>query len=344
MAMDAAGVTIRCYPTPPGDVVLGSSAAMNEVRHKLEKVACSDVPVLIRGEAGSGKEILARLIHRRYPGETTPFHKVVPVGREGWRKSASFVVPRDRANGNGHHYHGVPGRPPCVGSLFFEEIAELNLVSQRKLAHLLQDDRFHGNGLSEYAPSLLRIICSTNHDIEREMRMGDFREDLFYAVNIVSLQLPSLRSRREDIPGLAHYFWHFYRDEFGSDAPSPSPKLVEAFQRYDWPGNIRELSNVMKRYVLWGCEGKIVDELASSAFQPTVRKPSTPGATSLKKLSRQEAQEVERKIIVRTLRETQWNRKRAARALNISYRALLYKIKEAGLTPERSFAEQEREL
>lgn len=346
MAIDAAGVTICHWPTPPENVVLGSSAVMSEVRNQLEKVACSDVPVLICGEAGSGKEILARLIHRRYPGETTPFHKVVPAGGEGWRKSASFVVPRDNdngnGNGNGYHHHSVPGRPPCIGSLFFEEIAELNFVSQRKLAHLLHDDRFHGNGLPEHASSLLRIICSTKHDIEQEMRKGNFREDLFYSVNIVSLRLPSLRSRREDIPGLAHYFWQCYREELGSDAPKPSTRLVETFQGHDWPGNIREFSNVMKRYALCGSEEKIIDELAAPTSQPRVCKPSAPRAVSLKSLSRQEAREVERKLIARTLRETQWNRKQAARALNISYRALLYKIKEAGLMPKQSVAKQER--
>lgn len=341
--MDAAGVTICHWPTPPENVVLGGSVAMREVRDKLEKIACSDVPVLICGEAGSGKEILARLIHKRYPGETTPFHKVIPAGEEGWRKSASFVVPRDNDNGHGHHHHSVPERLPCIGSLFFEEIAELNFVSQRKLAHLLHDDRFHGNGFPGHAPSLLRIICSTRHNLEQEMHMGRFREDLFYSVNIVSLRLPSLRSRLEDIPKLAHYFWQCYQEEFGSDAPRPSPRLVETFQSYDWPGNIRELSNVMKRYVLSGSEGELFDEFAASSFQPTVRKPNAPMAVSLKSLSRQEAREIERNIIAKTLRETQWNRKQAARALNISYRALLYKIKEAGLMPNRSVAKQERE-
>ena len=343
MAADIAGVTIRYQVLPPEEVILGRSAAMSEVRDKLERVACTDVPVLIRGEAGSGKEILARLIHGRYPGATTPFHKVIPAGQDGWRKSSTLVLPRDKANGNGHHYHGVPGRLACVGSLFFEEIAELNFVSQRKLTHLLHDDRLHGNGLSEYSPSLLRMICSTKHDIEREMSMGNFREDLFYSVNIVSLSLPPLRSRRQDIPGLAQYFWECYGDEFGSDAPRPSFRLVEALQAHDWPGNIRELANVMKRYVLSGCEGKIVDELASSASQPAAHKPPAERGVSLKSLSKQEAQEVERKILFRTLCETQWNRKRAARALNISYRTLLYKIKEAGLPPQQTVAKRERE-
>jgi two-component system, NtrC family, response regulator AtoC len=343
VAADFAGDTIRYGYLPPEEVILGRSAAMSEVRDKLERVACTDIPVLIRGEAGSGKEILARLIHSRYPGETTPFHKVTPAGRDGWRKSASFVIPRDETNGNGHHHHSVPGRPACIGSLFFEEIAELNFVSQRKLAHLLHGDRLPDNGATEYAPSLLRMICSTRHDIEREMRLGNFRQDLFYSINTVSLRLPPLRSRSEDIPGLARHFWECYRNEFGSDAPSPSFRLIEALVSYDWPGNIREFANVMKRYALLGSEEKIVGDLAARACQPAARETAAARGVSLKSLARQQAQEVERGLILRTLRETQWNRKRAAHALNISYRSLLYKIKEAGLPPKRVFVKRERQ-
>jgi DNA-binding NtrC family response regulator len=293
VATDNAGVTTRSGLLPPEEMILGSSPVMNEIRGKIEKIAGTGVPVLIRGEAGSGKEILARLIHKRYPGETTPFHKVIPAGGDGWRKSASLVVPRDEANGNGHaHQLSAPGRLACIGSLFFEEIAELDFVSQGKLTHLLHDDYFPGNGLSEYSPSLLRIICSTRHDIEREMKMGNFREDLFYSVNVVSLSLPPLRSRREDIPALAQYFWECHQNEFGSDARRPSFRLVETLQEHCWPGNIRELANVMKRYALLASEEKIVDELAAFSCQQAAQKLSGAGSVGLKSLARQEAHEV----------------------------------------------------
>lgn len=340
VAADNAGVTIRYGLMPPEEVILGKSAAMSEVRHKLDKLACTDLPVLIRGEAGSGKEILARLIHRKYPGETTPFHKVVPTGQDGWRKSDTFVVSRDRTNGNGHQHQSALGRLACVGSLFFEEIAELNFASQRKLTHLLHDDRLHDNGVSEYSSPLLRIICSTKHDIEREMRKGSFREDLFYSVNAFSVCLPPLRSRREDIPGLVLYFWECYGQEFGSDTAEPSLQLVEALQAHDWPGNIRELANAMKRYVLLGSDKKIIDDLAG---QSMARKARATIDVSSGEIARQEGPAIERNTILQTLRESQWDRKRAARVLNISYRSLLYKIKEAGLPSFQVLAKRERQ-
>lgn len=328
---------------PPDEVILGRSVAMNDVRNKLKKVACTDVPVLIRGEAGTGKEMLARLIHRMYPGETTPFHKVIPAGQDGWRKVDSFVAPRDKVNGNGHAHHNLPGKPACIGSLFFEEIAELNFASQRKLAHLLHDDRSIGHSLSEYCPSLLRMICATRHDIETKMTEGNFREDLFYSVNVVSLYLPSLRSRREDIPTLVEYFWESYRKQFDSSVPRPSGKLMEVLQTYGWPGNMRELADVMKQYVQSSSEKKIVNYLAASASPSLGSKPCRVTATPIGNLAKQDSQEIERKIIFRTLQETRWNRKRAARALNISYRTLLYKIKEAGLPSKSEVVKRERQ-
>lgn len=337
---DNGGVTTRYRHLPPERVIFGTSRAMNEVREKLERVACTDIPILIRGEAGSGKEILARLVHKRYPGETAPFHRVMPAGQDGWRKSASFALPRDESNPDDNHHEVFAGKPTCIGSLFFDEVAELNSASQRSLAHLLHDDGSVGMARVGYAPPLFRVICSTKHDIDREMGLGRFREDLFYSINIVSLHLPPLRTRREDIPLLLQYFWDCYRNEFGSDTCPLSSRLTEAFQEHDWPGNIRELANMMKRYVLLGSEEAIVSELARKADHLPTARPRSDGRVSLKSLARQEAHELERKIILKTLREANWNRKQAARALNISYRTLLYKIKEAGVPPKRITAKR----
>jgi two-component system, NtrC family, response regulator AtoC len=339
-------VTTRYGLLPPDPVILGASTAMKEVRDKLEKIAYTDVPVLIRGEAGSGKEVLARLIHKKYPGEFTPFHKVSPAGRAGWRKSASFVLSQEEVNdgnGNGHHLEEGPGKPGCIGTLFFDEVAELNSASQRNLAQLLHDDRPPGMGPSDYPPPLFRVICGTRHDLEREMSLGNFREDLFYSINIVSLSIPPLRARLDDIPGLAWYFWEIYQGELGSGTPAPSTRLVDVLQGYDWPGNIRELAGVMKRYVLLGSGDKVVEDLATKTSLPAGCGASSTRGISLKKLAKQEAQELERKIIFKTLREKQWNRKQAARALNISYRTLLYKIKEAGLPPKRIVVKREKQ-
>ncbi|HET7214141.1 MAG TPA: sigma 54-interacting transcriptional regulator [Terriglobia bacterium] len=340
-------VTSRNGFLPPEESILGASSAMNEVREKLEKIAYTDVAVLIRGEVGSGKEVLARLIHKKYPGEETPFHKVTPAGRAGWRQSASFMTPCEEvksAGENGHEARGSTASPGCIGTLFFDEVAELNSASQRTLAQLLYDDKLPGVDTSDYAPPLFRIICSTRHDLDRAVSLRSFREDLFYSINIVSLCLPPLRARREDIPGLAMYFWETYREELGSIAPAPSDSLIDALEAYDWPGNIREFASVMRSYVLWGSVGEIIDELAArGAPAPApAHNNSAARGVSLKRLAKQRVREVERKIIFKTLSETQWNRRRAARALNISYRTLLYKIKEAGVPPKRITVKRER--
>jgi two-component system, NtrC family, response regulator AtoC len=345
VAEEMTAVTTNNGFLPPESVILGASSAMREVRDKLEKIAYTDVPVLIRGEAGSGKEVLARLIHKKYPGEFTPFHKVSPAGRAGWRKSASFVLSQEEVNGgngNGHRFQEDPGRPGCIGTLFFDEVAELNSASQRNLTQLLYDDRPPGSGLSDYPPPLFRVVCSTRHDLEREMSLGNFREDLFYSINIVSLPLPPLRARRDDIPGLALYLWESFQEELGSSTPAPSTRLVDVLQGYDWPGNIRELAGVMKRYILLGSGDRIIEDLAAKTSHSAGCRISSTRGISLKKLAKQEAQELERKIIFKTLRETQWNRKQAARALNISYRTLLYKIKEAGVPPKRIVVKREK--
>lgn len=338
-------VTTQNGPLPPEEAILGASSAMNEVRDRLEKIAYADVPVLIRGEAGSGKEILARLIHKKYPGEATPFHKVSPAGRAGWSKLDSFMTPcvgGRSGDAYGHELRGFTTSPGFIGTLFFDEVAELNSASQRTLAQLLYDDKLPGVGISGYAPPLFRIICSTRHDLDRAMSLRSFREDLFYSINTVSLYLPPLRARREDIPGLVTYFWESYREELGSTAPVPSDNLVDALQAYDWPGNIRELAGMMRRYVLLGSGDEIIGELAARATPAPAHNNFAARGTSLKRLAKQEVREVERKIIFKTLSETQWNRKRAARALNISYRTLLYKIKEAGVPPKRIIVKRER--
>lgn len=342
VAEDIPDATIRNKPLPSEEVFFGTSKAMEELRMRLERVACTDVPILIRGEAGSGKEMLAKLIHRRYPGEKTPFYKLTPAGHEGWRKSTSFVLPGDRPNSDGRDFHAVPENLTCIGSLFFEEIAELDSVSQRRLVRMLHDDQPLSMDAAHYAPSLYRVICSTRHDIERQIGVGNFREDLFYSINVVSLYMPSLRERSEDIPGLVQYLWYCCREELCHDVPEPSRKLIDAFQEYAWPGNIRELANLTRRYVLLGSEEMIVRELTAKTHKPPPTNLEADRRVSLKSLARHEVREVERKIILNTLRETRWNRKKAARALKISYRTLLYKIKEAGVPPKRDASTQEK--
>lgn len=342
MAQIISDATMRNSHFPPEEVILGTSSAMEEVRRSLERVACTNVPILIRGEAGSGKEILARLIHRRYPGETGLFHKVAPGDQNQWRKSASVVLPEEVSKAEDRHLQSMPAKHACLGSLFFEEVAELNAALQRRLVRLLRDDRTSGMDVGDYTPGVFRVICSTKHDIEQEMKKGSFREDLFYSINIVTLCVPPLRDRREDIPALAHYLWQRCREEFISDIQPPSAQLIKVFQKYDWPGNIRELDNMVKRYVLFGSEEKIILELTTRTHQPPAQELPSGTGISLKRLAKQETQKLERNIILETLRATKWNRKQTARALKISYRTLLYKMKEAGVPPKRIAAKREK--
>lgn len=326
---------------PPEHLILGNSRAMSEVRAKFERLASTDIPVMIRGEAGTGKEILARFIHKRYPGEETPLHKVTPAGRNGWRRSATFVSLPGRSV-RGRPEKNIDGATGCIGTLFFDEVADLNAASQRILCQLLQDGWPAPLASPNCVSPLFRVICSTRRDLEQEMKVGQFNRELFYSIHIVTLYLPPLRARSEDIPPLARYFWQSYQDEFESSTPEPSSAFLAALQEHDWPGNIRELAQVMKRYVLMGSEQTAIEELKRDGHHYPALSASAGCGISLKSLAREEARQLERRVIFNTLRETQWNRRKTARALNISYRSLLYKIKEAGLPPKRTDVHREK--
>jgi DNA-binding NtrC family response regulator len=185
----------------------------------------------------------------------------------------------------------------------------------------------HGNGVQ------VRVLCTTNRILEREVQKGNFRGDLFYLLNVVSFRVPPLRERKEDIPALADYFVRFYSDRFSSPAPPLNDPLLKTLVEHDWPGNIRELENVMKRYVILGTPESITTMKPSTTAQAEGFSFDVPenGAIHLKELKRQAIRELEAKVISRALRESRWNRKRAARTLNISYRSLLGKLRAAGL-------------
>jgi len=201
---------------------------------------------------------------------------------------------------------------------------------------LLQDGQFCRIGAQEDKKVEVRIVCATNRILEAEIESGTFRQDLFYRINVVNLQLPPLRDRRGDVEDLINYFLEYYNRKYNCRARPLSTELVGVLQKYHWPGNIRELENMMKRYVILGSEEVITSELVAhepESFNPEL---DFDGPISLKKLTRQAVRDLERKVILKVLQANHWNRKRAARALSISYRALLYKIREAGLPPNRS--------
>lgn len=326
---------------PPTAVIFGRSETMRRMGQKVERVAATDVPLLIQGEHGTGKEILAKFIHWTSPCRNGSFVKVnCPAIPATLIESELFGYEKGSFTGA---YTMKPGRVESAnrGTLFLDEIAELEPALQAKLLQLLQDGQFCRIGSQENKQAEVRVICATNRQLEQEIEARHFREDLFFRINVVSLQLPPLRERREDIPDLMNYFFEVYQREYNREAQRPSSHLVRLLQTCDWPGNIRQLENLMKRYVILGSEEAISSELSFGGR--TESEPEIPldGSISLKNIIRQTVTELERKIILKALQENHWNRKLAARRLKISYRALLYKIKQAGLPPKRmTFSEQ----
>ncbi len=323
---------------PPDSVVFGRSPAMEVVRLKIRKVAGTNVPVLIQGESGTGKEVLARLLHFQAPWSDGPWVKVCcPAIPSTLLESELFGYERGAFTGA---YGMKPGRVELAnrGTLFLDEISELDMGLQAKLLQLLQDGQFSRIGAQEDKRVEVRIVCATNRNLDKEIAAGAFRLDLFYRVNVLDMQLPPLRERREDIPDLVNYFLETHGAMFKCTPRPISSSLMHALKAYDWPGNIRQLENLVKRYVIMGTEEEVVRDLvasrpsSTSTFEPQI---PADGPISLKEITQQAVTEIERKVILRTLIAHNWNRKRAARALSISYRSLLYKIRDAGLsTPD----------
>jgi two-component system response regulator AtoC len=320
---------------PPEAVVFGSSDTMNALRDRLGKVAGANVPVLIHGESGTGKDIIARMVHSLSPWKSGPFVKVnCPAIPGTLLESELFGYERGAFTGA---YGSKPGRVEMAhrGTLFLDEISELDMSLQSKLLQLLQDGQFCRIGAQADKKVEVRIVCATNRKLEEEIENGTFRQDLFYRINVVNLFMPPLRERRNDIENLANYFLDYYNRKYNCRAKPISPELTEVLQKYHWPGNIRELENLIKRYVILGSEDVISSDLQPRDPDLLTTEINFDGPISLKKLTRQATRALERKIILKVLHNHHWNRKQAARTLNISYRALLYKIRDAGLPPNR---------
>ncbi|HVI09138.1 MAG TPA: sigma-54 dependent transcriptional regulator [Candidatus Binatia bacterium] len=321
---------------PPESVIFGSTEAMRALRERMGKLAGANVPVLIQGESGTGKDIIARMIHASSPWKSGPWVKVnCPAIPGTLLESELFGYEKGAFTGA---YGSKPGRVEMAhrGTLFLDEISELDMALQSKLLQLLQDGQFCRIGAQEDKKVEVRVVCATNRKLEEEIANGGFRADLFYRINVVNLHMPALRERAADIPQLVHYFLEYYNRKFNARAHPLSPELMNALRKYHWPGNVRELENLMKRYVILGNEDAIAGDLRPPAQDFFSADIPVDGPLSLKKITRQAVHELERKIILKVLQHHHWNRKQAARALNISYRALLYKIRDAGLPSNRT--------
>lgn len=321
---------------PPESIVFGHSEAMNSVRDRLTKLAGANVPVLIQGESGTGKDIIARMIHAASPWRNGPWVKVnCPAIPGTLLESELFGYEKGAFTGA---YGVKPGRVEMAhrGTLFLDEISELDMPLQSKLLQLLQDGQFCRIGAQEDKKVEVRVVCATNRKLEQEVENGTFRSDLFYRINVVNLHLPPLRERAADIPALVAYFLDYHNRKYNCRAKPLSNEMMTVLRKYHWPGNIRELENLIKRYVILGSEDVITADLAprnTDFFNPDI---PLDGPISLKKLTRQAVRELERKVILKVLQNHHWNRKQTARSLSISYRALLYKIRDAGLPSNRT--------
>src|ERR1700688_3058297 len=237
---------------PPDSVVFGSTDAMRALRERLAKIAGANVPVLIQGESGTGKDIIARMIHTASPWKSGPFVKVnCPAIPGTLLESELFGYEKGAFTGA---YGMKPGRVEMAhrGTLFLDEISELDMPLQSKLLQLLQDGQFCRIGAQADKKVEVRIVCATNRKLEDEIENGTFRQDLYYRINVVNLFMPPLRERRSDIDGLVSYFLEYYNRKYNCKARPLSSELKEILQRYHWPGNIRELENLVQRYVILG--------------------------------------------------------------------------------------------
>jgi two-component system response regulator AtoC len=325
--------TGRQLNLPPETVIFGTSQKMQSVQRRLEKVAGANVPILIQGESGTGKELVAKMVHSLSPWNNGPFVKVnCPAIPGTLIESELFGYERGAFTGA---YGAKPGRVEMAkrGTLFLDEIGEMDLDLQSKLLQVLQDGQFCRIGAQEDKKLEARVVCATNRPLEEEVAAGTFRQDLFYRINVVNITVPPLRERAGDIPVLVNYFLNFYNASYNCAVPQLNSGLMRALQAYHWPGNVRELENLIKRYVILGAPEAITDGLEAKNDEPADLDMDIPvnGSISLKKVTREAVRRLERNIILKVLQMHQWNRKKAARTLNISYRALLYKMVDTGL-------------
>ena len=333
--MSVAGSGPWAQPLPPDEVIFGRSEPMHRMRGRLEKVCATDIPILIQGEPGTGKELLARWIHRRSPWCEGLFVKVnctaIPTlllesELFGYQKGA-FTGAISSKPGRVELAHG--------GTLFLDEIVDLDRVLQAKLLQVLQDGRFSRLGDQEERRVEARVICSSNRSVEEAVKAGHFRADLYYRINVFRVELRRLSERGQDIPMLARYLYQQLSRRFhGEESPMP-PQVLQLLQGREWKGNIRELENRIASYVLLGTEESL-EEGAVHGRVAIPRKILVDGAVPLKRLAEKRCRDLGRAIILRALQANHWNRRRAAEELKISYRSLLYKIRDAELSPERS--------
>jgi two-component system response regulator AtoC len=306
--MENAATAMVHEPVTRMDFVEGVSPSMRSLGTVMREVAQSEVSVLLLAERGAGKKATARQVHELSRRGDKPF-RVISCAT---LKSDKFEEWAELA--------GLPGE----GSVYLEELAALDAQGQLWLLQALTK----GNANGDRSSSVARLICGSASDLEAEVRAGNLREDLYYRISGVCLRLPPLRQRREDIPVLMEHFLRKYGRDFQRTVPALSEETLRLFQEYSWPGNVRELENAARAIVALGDETVAMGGLRAMLLRPDLA--GNGGRVSLKQAARAASREAEKEIILRALNRTRWNRRRAAAELQISYKALLYKLKQMG--------------
>lgn len=352
----ALNLKAECELRPEFQILIGQSQRIREIRQKITSVSDKDITVLITGETGTGKELIARSIHYHSHRNQGPLVKIncgslpdelLESEVFGFQKGA-FTDAHKNKPGRIELAHG--------GTLFIDEIGNLSLNLQVKFLQVLEDKTFSRLGATRDMNIDTRVVAATNSDLSKKVREGSFRKDLFYRLHVVHIKAPSLRERKDDIPLLIHYFMNKYCFEFKREPLDVPDNISKIFQDYPWPGNVRELENVIRRAIVlrdWNFifnELNLDHEITNTTDLPVpglrpspfyrsdedMKRLFTENDYSLKKITKAYVSEAERTAILRTLGETQWNRRKAAKLLHVSYKTLLNRIEEFGLEPEKA--------
>jgi two-component system response regulator AtoC len=342
-AIERALGVAKAGPEPPqvaGDETpLWNGPTMSGVREVLTQVADLDVTVLIQGESGVGKEIVARAVHAMSTRRDAAFVKVNCAALPGTLLE-SELFGYERGAFTGAHAR-KPGKFELAsgGTIFLDEIGEMSPALQAKLLHVLQDGRFSRLGGNVEIAVDARVVAATNRDLAAQAAQGAFREDLYFRLNVVNVVIPALRDRRGELPGLVEHLLRRASARYRKPFRPLSPRLSRVLERHAFPGNVRELENLLKRVVVLGTEDAVLRDLLA-ADRPDPRRSferlldeveDTAGSIPLREVGRRASLEAERGAIERVLLQTHWNRKQAARILGVSYKTLLQKIRECGL-------------
>ncbi len=317
------------------DIFFFGCPKMSSIKAVVDEIAQTEITVLIKGESGTGKELVAQAVHQNSPRRDKPFIKVncAAIPRSlleselfGFEKGA-FTGADIKKPGKFELANG--------GTLLLNDIGEIDVSIQAKLLQVLQDGEFSRLGGGGNIQVNTRIITTTQEHLEKSMMEGRFRQDLFFRINVMSITVPPLRERKEQILPLSQFFFDLYKRKYGKTVPFLSARALNLFKEHDWPGNIRELENMIKRTILFGEEEGIRaldgsnggDKNDPSAFPFSDAKKGL-DKVNLKQIGREAAETAEKEVIEKTLNDTHWNRKEAAKLLKVSYKALLYKIQK----------------